>query len=183
MAYDKEEQQVYLKEYGEAYLLYSIYKSLCENYEQALIYSKGYLNAFPDDPEGIYNYGVINYFLQNSDKALSSLLKVSKISTDKNLLKCTYYYIALVSKEFNQDQAIIDFCEKALEIDKLMYECYLELAYIDFKKGEYLDAIKNITKCIQSLRKKNPNILNIALPYLNKINSHLDILKTNARIK
>lgn len=146
----------YLQEYGEAYLLYTIKESLNHNFHQSLEYSSKFLEMFPQDPEGIFNYGVSQYFNKNYDKALSYLLSINLITEDSELVKSAYYYIALISKEFNYRKAIIDFCEKALEIDAAMYEAHIELAFTYFKISNYQESKKHLERALVMITWKNP---------------------------
>lgn len=164
----------YKIEYGEANLHYALYETLNQNYNQALIYIENYLNIFPNDVNGFYNKAVILYFLKEYDESLRLLLYTEKITEEFEILQDSYYYIALISKEFGYGQAIIDYCEKALLINPQMFEAYFEKAVLYFENKNYYKSLIEIKYCINCLLKSKIPEKNVLVKKIKEIKTKIN---------
>lgn len=145
----------YQLEYGEANLHYAIHETFKQNYKKALEYINAFLNICPENEEGIYNKAVILFFLDEYNNALKCFFYLQKQSHNLEVIQDSYYFVALISKKFKYDQAVLDFCDKALEINPLMFEAYFEKAIVNFNNKDYYKSLIEIKNCINALSTSN----------------------------
>mgnify|MGYP001772519365 CR=1 FL=1 len=128
-----------------------------KEYEKAEFSFKKALEVDPKYTEAKMNLGILYYNSKEYQKAEESLKESLKdeIFSQKHM---SYYYLAKVYKELNDDEGYIRNLEKAVAYNPMFLDAQLELAQEYERSGEYKKA-RDVYLSLINNNIDNPNIL------------------------